>query len=58
MGVLGQESVAGMDGIDVADLGRADDAVDLEITVLTGSFTDTDGFIRELDVERIDVRLE
>ncbi len=57
MGVLGQKAVAGMDRIDIADFGRADDAIDLEITFLTGGFTDTDGLIRQLDVEGIDVRL-
>jgi len=29
VGILGQESVAGVDGIDITDLSRADDAVDL-----------------------------
>jgi hypothetical protein len=55
MGVLGQESVTRMDGIDVADFGGADHAVDFQITVGTRGFTDADGFIGELDVEGIDV---
>ncbi len=56
MGVLGQEPVAGMDGIDIADLRRADDAIDFEITLLTGGFTDTDRLVGELHMERIDIR--
>ena len=31
MGVLGEKAVAGMDGLHVADLGGADDAVDHQI---------------------------
>ena len=57
MGVLGQEAIAGMDRVDIADLGGADDTFDFEITVLARSFTDTDGFICELNMERIDIGL-
>ncbi len=56
MGILGQEAVTGVDGIDVADFGGTDDPVNFEITFLTGSFTDTDCFVRQLNVQRIDIR--
>ena len=55
--VLGQESVAGMNRVDVADFRRADDAIDLQITVGARGRADADRFVGQLHVERIDVRL-
>ena len=55
--VLGQKSVAGMNRIDVADFGRAHDAIDLQITFRARRRADADRFVRQLDVQRIDVRL-
>ena len=55
--VLGEKSVAGMNRIDVADFGRADDAVDLQIAVGARRRADADRFVGELHVERIHVRL-
>src|SRR4029453_3780115 len=55
MGVLGEESVAGMNRVNIADLGRAHDPIDFQITLKAGRGTDTDRFIGELDVQRIDV---
>ena len=55
MRVLGEESLAGMNRVDIADLGRAHDPIDFQITLKAGRRTDADRFIRELDVQRIDV---
>ena len=55
--VLRQETVAGMDRIHVAHFRRAHDAIDLQITFRARRRADADRFVRELDVERIDIRL-
>ena len=57
MRVLGEESVARMNRVDVADLGRAHDTVDFQITLGAGRSADADRFVRELNVQRIDVCL-
>ena len=46
--VFGQEPVAGMDGIDIADFGRTDDTVDTQVAVATGGGTDAAVLVREL----------
>jgi hypothetical protein len=46
-----------MNGLDITDLGRADNAVDLEIAFATGTFPNANSLIRELDVEAIGVCL-
>ncbi len=55
MGVLRQKTVAGMDGVDIAQFRRTNNAVNLQITVLTRLFTDTDGFVCQRNVQRIDI---
>ena len=57
MRVLRKETVAGMDGVHVGDFRRADDAVDAQIAFVGGGFADADGFIGELDVHGVAVRL-
>ncbi len=57
MGVLGQEPVAGVDGIDIRDLGRADDAVNAQVTLVAGGLADTDRFIRKLHVHRVGIHV-
>ena len=57
VGVLRQKSISGMDGIDIADLRRADDAIDLQITFRAWRGSYADGFIRKLHMKRINVRL-
>ena len=57
MRVLGQETVAGMDGFHIRNFRGTDDPVDLEIAFRTGRFANADRFIRQLDVERIGVGL-
>jgi hypothetical protein len=53
--VLGQETVPGMDRIHVAHFGGAHDPVDLQITFRAGRRADTNRFVGQLDMERIDV---
>src|SRR5215831_6366095 len=55
MRVLRKEAVARMNRVNVADLGRAHDPIDSQITLKAGRRTDADRFIGELDVQRIDV---
>ena len=50
MGVLGQKAVARMDRLDVADLGRADDAVDLQIAVGGLGRADAIGLVGQVEV--------
>ena len=56
MRVLREESVAGMNRIDVANLGCAHDAIDFQITFRAWRRANTDRFIRKLNMQRIDVR--
>jgi len=46
-----------VDGIDISDLGGANDAVDLKIAIRTGSRADTNSLVRELDMEAVDIGL-
>ena len=55
--VLREETVAGMNPINIAHFCRAHDAIDLEITFRAGRRADANGFVRELDVERIHICL-
>jgi hypothetical protein len=55
MRILGEEPIAGMNRVNIADLGRAHDPIDFQITLKAGRGTDADRFIGELDVQRIDV---
>src|SRR5882762_11130123 len=55
MRVLSEESVTGMNRVNIADLGRAHDPIDFQITLTAGCRTDADRFIGKLDVQRIDV---
>ena len=53
--VLGQKTVTRMDRIDVADLGRAHDALDFQITVRARRRADANRFVGKLHVQGIDV---
>ena len=48
--VLGEEAVAGVNRLDVADLGRADDLVDLQVALGALRRADADGFVGQLQV--------
>ena len=50
--VLGEEAVAGVDGVDVGDLRGGDDVRDREIGLRARSRTDADGIVRERQVVR------
>src|ERR1700687_955429 len=55
MGVLGQEAVAGMDGVGAGDLGRRDDARDVEIAGRRGGRADADVLVGIGDVQAVAV---
>ena len=57
VGVLAQQAVAGMDGVDVGDFGSGDDGGDIEIAVGGARRADADGFVGKADVERVAVGL-
>lgn len=57
MGVLGEESVAWMDGVHIRDFRRADEAVDAQIALGALSFTDANGLVGQLNVHGISIRL-
>jgi len=56
MRVLGQKPVTGMNRVDIAHLGGAHDAIDFQITFRARGRPNANRFIRQLDVERIDIR--
>src|ERR1700736_6000534 len=55
--VLGEKAVTRMNGVDIADLGRAHDTIDLQITFIAWRRADADRFVCQLDMKRIDIRL-
>ncbi len=50
MGVLGEKSVAGMDGLGVSDFGGADDAIDFEVAFGSAGRPDAIGFVGEIEI--------
>ena len=50
VGVLRQEAVAGMDGLDVGDLGGADDARDVQVALGGRGRPDADGLVGQVEV--------
>ena len=53
VGVLGEEPVAGVDGIDIGNLSGTDDAVDTQVTLSTGRAADADGIVLHLGVHGV-----
>ena len=53
--VLGEEAVAGVDGVGVDDLGRRDDVGDVEVGFGRRRRADADGLVGEADVHRVGV---
>src|SRR5690606_6000422 len=49
--VLGEEAVAGVDGVGPRDLRRGDDRGDVEVALLRRPRADADGFVREARVD-------
>jgi hypothetical protein len=52
-GILGKETVAGMDGLSAGGLRGSDDFVNVEITLRGRGGADVDGFVGLLHVERV-----
>ena len=55
LGILGEEAVAGMDGVGMDDLGRRDDVGDVEVGFGRRRRTDTDGLVGQAHMHRIRV---
>ena len=55
VGVLAQQAVAGMDGIDVGDFGGGDDGGNVEIAVGGARRADADGLVGKANVQRVAV---
>src|SRR5690606_9170418 len=55
LGVLGEEPVAGVDGVGAGDLGGGDDPVHPEVALRGGRRPDADGLVGEADGERVAV---
>ena len=57
LAVFGKKAVSRMDGVDVGDFGRADDAIGAQVAVGALGAADADGLVGQLHVERLDVGL-
>ena len=57
VGVLGEEAVAGVDGLGAGLLPDGDDLVDVEVALRRGGLADVVGFVGQLHVERVAVRV-
>ncbi len=55
VGIFREESVTGMDGLDVGHLGGADDARDLQIAFGGRGWADADGVVGQFEIRRIAV---
>ncbi len=55
--VLGEEAVAGVNGVGVHDFGGGDDARDVEVALVGGARADADGGVGEVEVGRAAVGL-
>jgi hypothetical protein len=49
-GILGEEAVAGVDGVGVGDLGRRHEVGDVEVGIGAGRTADADGLVGEFDM--------
>jgi hypothetical protein len=57
MRILREETVSGMNGVDIADFCGTNDPINLQIAFRARRPPDTDRLICQLDVKRIDVSL-
>ena len=53
VGTLGEEAISGVDRVDIRDFCGGDDAGDVEVGVLRGSWSDADFFVRVFEVWRV-----
>ena len=53
VGAFREKTVPRVDGVDIADFGGGDDAIDFKITLCAGSWADADGFVGGLDVKGV-----
>lgn len=53
IGSFREESISGVDRVNIGDLGGGDDAGDVEVGVFRWAWTDADGFVGELEVGRV-----
>jgi hypothetical protein len=53
--VFGEETVAGMNGIDIRYFGGTDKAIDAQITLIAGGFTDANGLVGKLDMHGVGI---
>ena len=54
--ILGQEPIAGVNGIHVRDLGCTHYPINPQIALAGGGFADADGLVGQLDVHRVGIR--
>src|SRR5262249_16444692 len=57
MRVLAQETIAGMNRLDVADFRGGDDVIDLEVAFLRGRRADADGLVSQPEIDGVLVGL-
>src|SRR5208283_919141 len=57
VGVLAEQAVAGMDGVDAGDLGGGDDGGDVEVALGGAGRADADGLVGEAHRQAVAVRL-
>ncbi len=50
MRVLGEKTIAGVDGLDIGNLRSADDACDVQIALGRRSRADADGFVGQMQI--------
>ena len=53
VGILAEQSVAGMDGVDVGNFGSGDDGGNVEVAVGGARRANADGFVGEAHVQRV-----
>ncbi len=57
VGILAQQSVTGMDGLNIGDFSSADDRRNVEIAIVETWRTDADGFVGESHMQRVTIGL-
>ena len=55
LGVLGQKTITGMNGVRAGDFAGGDDLVDIQITVTRRRWSDADAFVRKAHMHRVGI---